>query len=253
MQDMAGTVREVTYHAEKAQDASSQSAEAAREGGKIANQTLVTMNSIAASTKQAAKRILELGKSSEKIGNIIAVITEIAGQTNLLALNAAIEAARAGEQGRGFAVVAGEVRRLAERTASATQEIAQMIQTIQHETKVAVDAIEKGSIEVEEGVRKTGETGRALEEIIQISEQLGTMVAHIATAASLQECAVEQVSASISHVSNLSQNAWTNAEQSAKACGNLSVLASDLHHLVNQFSVDAPTSSPSYLLGGSHS
>ena len=142
MQEMSATVREVADHAHHASDASSQSATAARKGGEIADETLITMNSIASSTSNAAERILELGKSSEQIGNIVAVITEIAGQTNLLALNAAIEAARAGEQGRGFAVVAGEVRRLAERTAAATQEIAGMIQTIQSETKVPVSAIE---------------------------------------------------------------------------------------------------------------
>jgi methyl-accepting chemotaxis protein len=152
MQEMSATVREVADHAEKASEASARSAHAAREGGRVADETLATMSSIAVSTNKAAERIVELGKSSEQIGNIIGVITEIAGQTNLLALNAAIEAARAGEQGRGFAVVAGEVRRLAERTASATQEIATMIQTIQGETKVAVEAIEKGNLDVKLGV-----------------------------------------------------------------------------------------------------
>src|SRR5260370_42634924 len=97
---------------------------------------------MAASVSAAAKKVEELGKSSDQIGRIIGVIDDIADQTNLLARNAAIEAARAGEQGRGFAVVADEVRKLAERTTTATKEIAQMIKNIQNETKVAVLAME---------------------------------------------------------------------------------------------------------------
>jgi methyl-accepting chemotaxis protein len=205
MQEMSATVREVADHAQHASVASERSASSARKGGEMADETLSAMNSIASSTSNAAGRILELGKSSEQIGNIVAVITDIAGQTNLLALNAAIEAARAGEQGSGFAVVAGEVRRLAERTASATQEIAGMIQTIQTETKVAVAAIEEGQREVEVGVRKTGETGQALKEIIGMSDQLGNMVAQIATAASQQNGAAEQITSSISQISGLTQ------------------------------------------------
>jgi methyl-accepting chemotaxis protein len=237
MQEMSATVREVAGHAAQASEASIQSAEAARQGGKVAEETLVTMSNIAVSTSNAAARILELGKSSEKIGNIVAVITEIAGQTNLLALNAAIEAARAGEQGRGFAVVAGEVRRLAERTASATQQIARMIETIQTETKVAVDAIEKGNREVELGVKKTNESGRALVQIIGMSENVGSMVARIATAASQQEGASEQINSSVSEISNLTQASSANADQTADACRNLSSLASDLHRLVGEFCV----------------
>jgi methyl-accepting chemotaxis protein len=243
MQEMSATVREVADHAQHASVASKQSATSARKGGEIADETLLTMNSIASSTSNAAGRILELGKSSEKIGNIVAVITEIAGQTNLLALNAAIEAARAGEQGRGFAVVAGEVRRLAERTASATKEIAGMIQTIQTETKVAVSAIEEGQREVEVGVKKTGETGQALKEIIGMSDQLGNMVAQIATAASEQNGAAEQITSSISQISGLTQTSSSNADQTAAACGHLSELASELHRLVNEFCVGESTDS----------
>jgi methyl-accepting chemotaxis protein len=237
MQEMSATVREVADNAQKASDASEQSASAARKGGAIADETLATMSNIAISTGNAAERIVELGKSSEKIGDIVAVITDIAGQTNLLALNAAIEAARAGEQGRGFAVVAGEVRRLAERTAAATQEISAMIQTIQSETKVAVEAIELGRQAVGLGVRKTTETGEALKEIIGMSDRVGSMVLQIATAASEQKAATDQISSSVSDISNLSQTSSLNAHQTADACVHLSELASGLHRLVNEFCV----------------
>jgi methyl-accepting chemotaxis protein len=237
MQEMSATVREVAGHAQNASNASGRAADAARMGGKVSDETLVTMNSVATSTSHAAARVMELGKSSERIGNIVEVITEIAGQTNLLALNAAIEAARAGEQGRGFAVVAGEVRRLAERTAAATQEIASMIQTIQSETKLAVEAIEKGNKEVELGVQKTGEAGSALVEIIRMSGEVGSMVAQIATAASQQEGATEQISSSVSQISQLTQEAYANADQTASACTHLTELASEMHRLVNEFSV----------------
>ena len=244
MQEMSATVREVAGHAQRASEASSRSADAARQGGLVATETLATMNNIAASTGNAAARILELGKSSEKIDNIVAVISEIAGQTNLLALNAAIEAARAGEQGRGFAVVAGEVRRLAERTGTATQEISTMIQTIQNETRIAVEAIEKGKHEVELGVQKTGESGRALTEIIHMSEDVGNLVAQIATAATQQESAVELINTSVTHISSLTQASSANADQTADACVNLSTLASELHGLVTAFCTNEVSGGP---------
>jgi len=239
MHEMSATVREVADNARSASDASLRSAEAARAGGKVADETLASMQSIASSTGNAAARIVELGKSSEQIGNIVAVINDIAGQTNLLALNAAIEAARAGEQGRGFAVVAGEVRRLAERTAAATQEITTMIQSIQSETKAAVSAMEKGSFEVAQGVEKTQASGAALEQIIRMSDDAGKMVDHIATAANEQHGAAEQINAGISQISTLTQRSSINAEQTAEACVNLSSLASNLQHMVSRFETKA--------------
>ena len=237
MQEISITVSEVAAHARQAADASTQSARAAVQGGKVADETLQSMQSIASSTGNAAARILELGKSSEEIGNIVATITDIAGQTNLLALNAAIEAARAGEQGRGFAVVAGEVRRLAERTASATQEIAAMIETIQNGTRVAVTAIEHGNREVEAGMLKTAASGQALHEIIRMSDEVGNMVAQIATAASQQQEATSLVTANITQISTLTHQSSVNASETAQASTELAKLANHMQEIVNNICV----------------
>jgi methyl-accepting chemotaxis protein len=237
MQQMSSTVQEVSEHSRKASDSSHQAAQAARQGGEVVEQTLSTMRSIAESSKTVAARIAELGKSSEQIGKIVAVIDDLADQTNLLALNAAIEAARAGEQGRGFAVVADEVRKLAERTTKATQGIGAMIESIQMETRNAVEAIELGSRDVEVGVEKTTASGTALEEIIQMSEQVGDMISQIATAATEQSSATEQVNANVAQISSLTQGSSSAAEQTAKACAELSAMALDLQNLVNQFTL----------------
>ncbi|MFZ0198697.1 MAG: methyl-accepting chemotaxis protein, partial [Candidatus Sulfotelmatobacter sp.] len=218
MQEMAATVHEVSENSQKAADASHNAAQAARQGGQVVQETLATMRGIAESTRRVAARITELGKSSEQIGRIIAVIDDIADQTNLLALNAAIEAARAGEQGRGFAVVADEVRKLAERTAQATKEIAGMIQSIQVETRSAVEAMELGNREVESGVKKkTSASGAALEEIIKMAEDVGGMIAQIATAATEQSSATEQINASVAQISSATQESSVAAGQTAKA------------------------------------
>jgi methyl-accepting chemotaxis protein len=235
MQQMSSTVHQVSEHSQKASESSHKAAQAARQGGEVVKQTLSTMGSIADSSRMVAARIAELGKSSEEIGKIVAVIDDLADQTNLLALNAAIEAARAGEQGRGFAVVADEVRKLAERTTKATQGIGSMIESIQTETKNAVQAIELGNRDVEAGVEKTSASGTALKEIIEMSEQVGEMISQIAKAATQQSSATEQVNNNVSQISSLTQGSSLAAEQTAKACAELSAMAVDLQNLVNQF------------------
>jgi methyl-accepting chemotaxis protein len=235
MQEMASTVFQVSENSNKAADASRQAAETARNGGSIVEGTLAQMQSIAESVHNTATKIEELGKSSDQIGRIAGVIDDIADQTNLLALNAAIEAARAGEQGRGFAVVADEVRKLAERTTTATKEIAQMIKNIQGETKVAVVAMESGTKQVQEGVQSTARAGASLKLIIQKSEEVGEMITHIATAATQQSSASEEVNNNMEQISKLVRESAEGAKQSAEACHQLSDLALDLQKMVGNF------------------
>jgi methyl-accepting chemotaxis protein len=241
MQEMSATVQQVSENSQKASESSQQSAQAARDGGKVAEETLTTMNSISDSTKAVAARITELGKRCEQIGKIAAVIDDIADQTNLLALNAAIEAARAGEQGRGFAVVADEVRKLAERTAKATKEIATMTDSIQMETTSTVQAMDRNGEEVRVGVERTQASGAALTRIIQKAGEVGDMVASIATAAREQSSATDDINSSISQIADLAKQSSTTAEQTAKACTNLSTLAQDLKNLVRQFKLSGST------------
>ena len=238
MQEMSSTVAMVSENSGRAAEASRKAAETARRGGAIVEETLVKMRVIAESVGASAKKVEELGKSSDQIGRIIGVIDDIADQTNLLALNAAIEAARAGEQGRGFAVVADEVRKLAERTTGATKEIAQMIKNIQDETRVAVTAMESGTKQVEEGVTSTAQAGESLKEIIRMAEQVGEMITHIATAATQQSSTSEQVNQSMDQIARLVTESADGAHQSAKACQDLSGLALELQKMVSNFHLD---------------
>jgi methyl-accepting chemotaxis protein len=243
MQEMSSTVLQVSENSGKAAEASRKAAETARQGGIIVDETLRKMRAIADSVSSTAKKVEELGKSSDQIGRIIGVIDDIADQTNLLALNAAIEAARAGEQGRGFAVVADEVRKLAERTTTATKEIAQMIQTVQSETKMAVTAMEEGTQQVEEGVKTTTQAGEALKEIISMSENVGEVITHIATAVTEQSSATEEINNNMEQISKLVKESADGAQQSARACQDLSGLAMDLQKVVGNFKLTELSSS----------
>ncbi|HLW89283.1 MAG TPA: methyl-accepting chemotaxis protein [Terriglobales bacterium] len=238
MREMSATVNDVSEHSNRAAEASRQAAETAREGGAIVEDSLGKMRGIADSVSATAKKVEDLGKSSDQIGRIIGVIDDIADQTNLLALNAAIEAARAGEQGRGFAVVADEVRKLAERTTSATKEVAQMVRNIQDETKTAVAAMHNGTRQVQDGVITTTQAGNSLKQIIQMAEQVGEMISHIATVATKQASATDQVNQNVDQITRVLQESAVGSQQSATACQDLSGLALDLQKMVGSFKVE---------------
>jgi methyl-accepting chemotaxis protein len=238
MHEMTSSVTRISDGSNRAAEAARKATETAQQGSGVVADVVTGMRRIADSSGAVAARITSLGKSSAEIGKIAAVIDDIADQTNLLALNAAIEAARAGEQGRGFAVVADEVRKLAERTTTATKEIAGMIASIQQETQSAVEAMNVGGREVEAGVAKTTDAGQALQKIVEVAATLGEMVAQIATAAHEQTSVTEEVNHNIERIAKVTAESATGAQQSAKACQDLSNLAFDLQNVVSQFKFD---------------
>jgi methyl-accepting chemotaxis protein len=179
-----------------------------------------------------------LAHRSEEIGKVVSIIQEISEQTNLLALNAAIEAARAGEHGRGFAVVAGEVRRLAERTKGATEEIAGTIRSIQGETKATLDMMQSNRAAVEAGQHETERVRSSLTAIAGSSKQVEQMIFMIAAAASEETIAAREIAESASQISQLSTNNSHAAEEAAEACKSLSALASDLDGIIRTFRTD---------------
>jgi methyl-accepting chemotaxis protein len=237
MQEMTASVREVAQNTSMVARASEDATETARQGGEIVQQALTAIRTISDSVQSTAAKVEELGKGSERIGEIVHVIDDIANQTNLLALNAAIEAARAGDSGRGFAVVAGEVRRLAERTAQATREISTMIVGIQGGTRAAVESMEQGRLNVERGVSTTGQAGESLARIIATVDNVGTMVAQIAAATTEQAAAADEVHYSIQKISELVQESAESAKATDQACRGLNALSQTLQQSVSRFTV----------------
>ena len=159
------------------------------------------MEEIAATVTAAASHVARLGEASRQIFEIVGAIRGIAGQTNLLALNAAIEAARAGEQGRGFAVVADEVRKLAERTTQATQEISSMISSIENTTCQAVESMDEGTQRVSHGVDKAADAARSMAAIQAGSRGVVASVSEISSALDEQRLATDDVARNVDTVS----------------------------------------------------
>ncbi len=237
LDEMVQMVTENSRFTNDAAEAAQQSKHKAEQGGKVVQKTSEGMNRIAEVVNDAADTVFALGQSSDKIGEIIQVIDDIADQTNLLALNAAIEAARAGEQGRGFAVVADEVRKLAERTSRATKEIADMIKKIQHDTGIAVNSIRRGTEEVENGKKLASQAGDVLAEIVQNSGEVTRVIEKVAQAGERQAQNAEAVSESINSIRIITSDTSNGVSQLASLSANLAHLTKNLDDLISQFKI----------------
>jgi methyl-accepting chemotaxis protein len=237
MKEMSSAVGEISQTTQHAAVDARKAEESAHSGGQTVQSTVQTIGQLLKSNQETSSKIEELGRSSDAIGRIVNVINEIAGQTNLLALNASIEAARAGEHGRGFAVVAGEVRRLAERTSTATKEIDATVHAIQQGTKEAVDAMRSSMSHVQSGVDSARSAGEALTSIIHGSESMQKMVTQIAAAATEQSYSTQSVTENVNEIASIIEQTATSSQHSVEACQELAKLADELTGLVGSFKV----------------
>ena len=234
-QEMADTVARVGDNIAQMVAAADQASQRAAHGQIVVNDASQGIQAISRTVLETSQVVSNLGRQSEEIGRIVSVIKDIADQTNLLALNAAIEAARAGEQGRGFAVVADEVRKLAERTSSATNEISSTILNIQQETARAVASMEQGSQEVSQGVNMAQQVGQAIGAINEAVSRLSAMIHDIDRIRAEQEIASRSIAGRVEEIHSMAGENRTVSENSAHAARELTNLAERLRESVSRF------------------
>ncbi|MBI2308834.1 MAG: methyl-accepting chemotaxis protein [Rhodocyclales bacterium] len=231
------SIGEVAENAQETRAAAEQAGATAQNGARVTSDATTTIRTLADTVQRSAEHVESLGARSEEISRIAGVIKEIADQTNLLALNAAIEAARAGEQGRGFAVVADEVRKLAERTSKATQEISAMIQTIQDETGTAVDGMREGAHHVANGVELVGETENSLHRINDEMAQTVRMVSDITSASKEQQAAMTELGKDLEQVATMTEQNVAAVEQTTAMVDYLENIVQRMRKAVHQYNI----------------
>ena len=235
--ELAGTVSDIADSAGATASRGRAAAEQAAAGGEVVRATINGMEQISSHVSQASQAVESLRDHSQQIDAIVRTISEIADQTNLLALNAAIEAARAGEQGRGFAVVADEVRKLAERTTTATSEISGMIGATHQMIDQTVRMIGDGAQTAAAGVAKAREAGDALAEIVASADEVTRLIDGIAQATDRQQHGVRQVEDSIARIGDLIGGIRDAVSEGTGRAEALAGTAESLHHSVSGFRI----------------
>lgn len=236
--EMKRTLVDTNKNIQLVADGAKEAKENANAGGMVVGDTLKGMKNISDVVNSSAEKVKVLGSSSEKIGEIVNVIDEIADQTNLLALNAAIEAARAGEEGRGFAVVADEVRKLAERTSKATKEISMMVTQIQLDTTDAVASMDRGTAEVSKGIALAEKAGEMLRGIVGNAESVSEMVTQIASASEQQARSSEEISRNIEGISAVTSENANAVQQIARTAEDLNTMTENLQAILEKFTLE---------------
>lgn len=239
IEQMTSGVNAVADHASQTAVNAQTAKELSVKGAEIVESASLEIEQIALSVEQSARVISALGERSEAISGIVRVIREIADQTNLLALNAAIEAARAGEQGRGFAVVADEVRKLAERTSSATTEIGTMISAIQHETRSAIASIDAGSAQARSGAALAQRAAGSLQQINEGAQGTMEKVDAIAAAINAHSREAEQIVGHVRQIMDMVGRNSTGARETLEEADSLSGLAANLKEISRVFKLGA--------------
>ena len=232
---MSRSIVQVSKNAAESSAVAEQSLITARRGGDAVRDAIAGMNVIRDQIQETSKRIKRLGESSQEIGEIVDLISDITEQTNVLALNAAIQAAAAGEAGRGFSVVAEEVQRLAERSGQATRRIGVIVKTIQSDTQDAVNAMESSTQGVVQGAARSDAVGVSLAEIEAVSDQLARLIQNISDATQSQAKTAEQVTAFMQKILGVTEQTSHRTRRSAESVAQLAVLADELKVSVSGF------------------
>ena len=233
--NMTRSISQVSSNASQASQVAQRSLQAATQGSLAVQNTIKGMNGIREQIQETSKRIKRLGESSQEIGEIVELISDITEQTNILALNAAIQAASAGEAGRGFTVVAEEVQRLAVRSSEATKQIGAIVKTIQTDTNSAVAAMEKSTEGVVEGAHLSDAAGKALTEIETVSNSLARLIQSISTATEAQTQVATTVTKNMQQIQEITSQTTEGTKQTAESVGQLNKLAEELRDSVAGF------------------
>jgi twitching motility protein PilJ len=233
--DMAVSIDHVSASAAESSAVAQRAVTIATKGAGVVHATIDGMDDIRSQIQETAKRIKRLGESSQEIGDIVSLINDIADQTNILALNAAIQASMAGDAGRGFAVVADEVQRLAERSSSATKQIAALVKAIQTDTNDAVMSMEQTTAEVVSGAKRAHDAGVALGEIESVSNSLAALIQTISNAARQQASSAGHVSTTMSVIKEITAQTAAGTEATATSIGELAVMANEMRISVEGF------------------
>ena len=232
---VAETLTKVSSNAEESSQVAMRSLAAADKGRLAVQNSISGMNDIRDQIQETSKRIKRLGESSQEIGEIVELISDITEQTNVLALNAAIQAASAGEAGRGFSVVAEEVQRLAERSGEATKQIGAIVKTIQADTQDAVAAMEKSTTGVVEGAKLSDAAGQALTEIDSVTKNLASLIQKISTDTQAQAASANKVARNMQDILEINRQTTAGTQQTASSIKELADVASDLKASVSGF------------------
>jgi aerotaxis receptor len=232
---MAATTQEVASHVQRTADASQEANLLTGRGRDVARDTREAIQRLSAVVGETGQTVAQLAKDSNEIGTVVDVIKGIADQTNLLALNAAIEAARAGDMGRGFAVVADEVRQLAQRTSESTTQIHGLITKLQMSSDNAVQTMESGRRQAEEGVTWVLEADKALVGISEAVANITDMTTQIAAATEEQTAVAEEISRNITTIAHLADQTSEQAHHSAELSKELTRTANTQYSLVERF------------------
>jgi methyl-accepting chemotaxis protein/methyl-accepting chemotaxis protein-3 (ribose and galactose sensor receptor) len=237
IEELAVSIDHISQSSRETENSASHATKLAEQGGQLVQRASDEIQRVAGQVDQASGRIAGLVDRSREIGGIARVIKEIADQTNLLALNAAIEAARAGEQGRGFAVVADEVRKLAERTGQATDQITAMIQAIHEDTTSVVKGMEAVGPQVAIGIDIAKQAGEALRQINDATSIALCNVSDVTSATSEQSQASGSVARSVEQISSMLDESAQSVQAANENVLALEQLATDLRQSVARFKV----------------